>query len=106
VGAATWAEVSVGGDLAASAEQVCATSLSAEVSCWGTNVGGELGDGTTLGRSAPGSLWQAPGLTGLVAGGGHSCALDQDGRAWCWGRDDAGQRGDGHGSEPRRVVEP
>ena len=65
------------------------------VRCWGRNLDGQVGDGTTTSpRLAPVAV---PGLTSVVAvavGGNHSCALLDGGGVQCWGDNQFGQLGD------------
>lgn len=65
------------------------------VRSWGYNYEGQLGDGTTTDRPAPGA---DPGLTGVVAvasGGLHSLALMNDGTVQAWGDNGSAELGDG-----------
>ncbi len=63
--------------------------------CWGNNVGGQLGDGTTISRPSPVPV--AGGLTfaTLTAGAGHTCGITIAAATYCWGANDNGQLGDG-----------
>jgi hypothetical protein len=74
----------------------CALLAGGGVQCWGNNVAGQLGDGTTTNRPAP---VDASGLStdviSVTAGGLHTCALKTDTSRWCWGDNDFGQLGDG-----------
>jgi alpha-tubulin suppressor-like RCC1 family protein len=80
-------------------DHFCAVRTTAALWCWGRNVYGQLGDGTTTDRSVPVQVVGAGGtgtLTNVtMAEGGefHSCAIRSDGTAWCWGRNDKGQLG-------------
>lgn len=66
------------------------------VQCWGSNQEGELGDNSTIRRSAPVNVsGLASGVTALVTGEYHSCALLFDGTAKCWGYNANGELGDG-----------
>jgi len=74
---------------------------------WGQNNYGQLGDGTTIDRSAPvkiGDGWKA-----VSAGEYHTVAIKSDGIVWAWGRNNEGQLGDGTTKtrrSPVRVVPP
>ncbi len=63
--------------------------------CWGSNVYGQLGNGSASRwmDSIPVRVAAVPPLTALALGANHSCALAADGTAWCWGDDRSGQVG-------------
>jgi hypothetical protein len=63
---------------------------------FGSNVAGQLGDGTTKQRT---TAVQAIGLSNIVAiaaGGNHSLALKSDGTVWAFGGNGSGQLGIGN----------
>ncbi|WP_394835939.1 hypothetical protein LVJ94_03395 [Pendulispora rubella] len=77
----------------------CALLATGEVHCWGYNVRGQLGDGTTVDRAYPAPVKAASGtpLKGVKAissGEHHSCALLDNGQMRCWGYNKSGQLGD------------
>jgi alpha-tubulin suppressor-like RCC1 family protein len=74
----------------------CVLTQTGAVKCWGDNMFGQLGDGTTTVRTV---AVEVPGLTGIVvalaAGHQHTCALTTTGGAKCWGLNWDGEVGDG-----------
>ncbi|HEY0880350.1 MAG TPA: hypothetical protein VGD87_02410, partial [Archangium sp.] len=69
-------------------------SATGEVRCWGINIRGVLGDGTTVNRGTPVSVTTlGETATSVAAGGGHSCALLTSGIVKCWGRNLNGELG-------------
>lgn len=87
---AAWKQVAVGWSHA------CGVRTDGQLYCWGQNLRGQLGLGTT-GAAKPtpqrvgtGSTW-----TSVVSGGWHSCAIRTDGTAWCWGDNALGGLGIG-----------
>ncbi|CAE7764642.1 HERC5, partial [Symbiodinium necroappetens] len=81
-----------------------------ELSCWGQNDKGQLGQGDTLPRPTQ----QAPVLLGaqvvqVSSGAHHSCALLQTGEVKCWGANNRGQLGLGdsanRGDDPKEMGE-
>ena len=83
------------GHLALGKDHTCYLYSNGQVTCWGKNANGELGDGTTIDHSTPSLV---PGLDGIVEiaaseafdfgpgnRGSHTCARRHDGTVWCWG---------------------
>jgi alpha-tubulin suppressor-like RCC1 family protein len=65
---------------------------------WGYNGNGQLGDGTTAPRSAPGQVLAPPAWLGrqvvdVAAGGFHTLAILDDGTLWAWGYNGYGELG-------------
>ena len=79
----------------AGGEHACALRQTGEVSCWGFNTHGELGDGTTVQADAPVDVSLPERATQLFAGGFHTCAALESGAVECWGKNNRGQLGDG-----------
>jgi alpha-tubulin suppressor-like RCC1 family protein len=75
----------------------CAVARSGAAYCWGVNDDGQLGDGTTTGRTSP-TLVAAPvgiAFATIDVGLRHTCALSVTGAAYCWGSNGQGRVGDG-----------
>lgn len=66
---------------------------SGDVYCWGDNVAGQLGDGSTTNRSVPTRVNGLTGVISLAAGWQHTCALLNTGAVECWGYNFNGQLG-------------
>jgi hypothetical protein len=89
-GGTTWCFVSAGAD------HIAAVKTDGTLWTWGANSSGQLGDGTTTGRSSPGTT--AGGGTNwcfVVASSSHSAGIKTDGTLWTWGFNTSGQLGDG-----------
>jgi alpha-tubulin suppressor-like RCC1 family protein len=80
----------------------CAILSAGAVDCWGSNVYGELGDGSSNGpqicegdpcSTAPGSVGIS--ATSVVGNGATSCAILTSGAVDCWGSNANGAVGDG-----------
>ena len=88
----------------AGGRHTCGLTAGGRIYCWGDNGSGQIGDGTTSGRTRP---TQVPDLsfTDVAAGGSHSCGIASDGKAWCWGDGFSGQLGYGQLSNEASPVE-
>jgi hypothetical protein len=84
----------------------CGIGFFDRVTCWGSNVAGELGhtpgpdagdDGCIFGVPCSPKAQAVPSIGGpyLAAGGKVSCLAKGDGSVWCWGANDAAQLGNG-----------
>jgi len=87
--------------LGASMDYTCALLTTGGVKCWGSNVYGQLGDGTTTTRLMPVDVVTnttgpvlLSGATELAVGAEHGCVLVGSG-VKCWGWNFLGQLGDG-----------
>ncbi|MDP7003380.1 MAG: hypothetical protein QF911_07450, partial [Candidatus Thalassarchaeaceae archaeon] len=89
--------------ISAGGSHTCALLDNGSVACWGSNSGGQLGDGTVPGGSPAdsstptqtSSLGAGRTAVAISAGDAHTCALLDDGSVSCWGRNSWGQLGDG-----------
>ena len=79
----------------------CALHQNGNISCWGRNDYGQLGNGTggkEYDRSpAPVAVEGIEDATAISAGGVHSCAIRQNSTISCWGGNNFGQLGNGTG---------
>ena len=75
--------------LSAGDAHACARTSGGAVWCWGSNLNGELGDGTRNGGLAPVRAF-ASGVIALAVGGATSCAVTGAAIATCWGQLDFG----------------
>jgi alpha-tubulin suppressor-like RCC1 family protein len=77
----------------------CAVTTAGGLVCWGRNLSGQLGDGTTTSRSTRAAVTGlTAGVLEAAAGGTHTCALTSNtagAGVKCWGSNGSGQVGDG-----------
>ena len=70
-----------------------------DVHCWGANRYGQVGDGSTEGRSTPVKVPGLPKATGVINANASTCALSEEKEVYCWGAGEGGQLGTGNTSE-------
>ena len=77
---------------------------------WGSNITGQIGDGTAVEKSSPVQvLPPGSGVIKVAAGRLYSLALKADGSVWAWGQNAWGQIGDGTNTNrfaPVQVLPP
>jgi alpha-tubulin suppressor-like RCC1 family protein len=94
----SWMQASAGG------AHTCAVALDGGLWCWGGNVGGALGDGTTNDRLVPTRIgsqtWKS-----VSAGETYTCGIQTDDSLWCWGSTPYGHPilGVGDRTQPTKV---
>src|SRR5262249_54066643 len=86
--------------VAAGTDSSCAVQVGGALYCWGANLFGQLGVGTSgidAGMDLPTRVpdpGAAPAVWSQVsARGNHACAIQTDGSLWCWGYGGNGQLG-------------
>lgn len=88
----------------------CAIGTNAKVYCWGSDVGGQLGNGGITGNQSDPTEVVLPGgvtFSGMTGGSVHHCALGSDSRSYCWGVDALRQLGngeEGNADQPAPVL--
>jgi len=92
----------------------CGVTVDGDARCWGYNVAGQVGDGTTASKTVPTAVtigkvrtdplvifhspdpdFPLPSGPFIAAGYDHSCAITAAGPTLCWGLNEYGQLGDG-----------
>lgn len=78
-------------------EHTCGLTPTGAAYCWGFNLDGQLGDGTTTTRLTPTAVTMPAEVTftSVDAGNEICCALAPTGAAYCWGANSFGRLGDG-----------
>ena len=76
--------------VAASGSAICALDIDGNVSCWGRNDVGEVGDGSNIPAypsavPSPVALTAIPHTIDVTVGPDSSCAIQRGGQLSCWG---------------------
>jgi alpha-tubulin suppressor-like RCC1 family protein len=73
-------------DVSAGTDHACARKADGTLWCWGWNVEGQLGNGTTMASPLPLQV-EALGdqVVEVVCSSERTCARKADGTVWCWG---------------------
>jgi|GEM_PF-671109 len=84
--------------IAAGGAHTCALLQRGDVTCWGWNSVGQIGNGA--GGAARDIVSPEPivghlGVTAVGVGANHICMVDKQGTVWCWGDNGFGQLGIG-----------
>jgi alpha-tubulin suppressor-like RCC1 family protein len=72
---------------------MCGLTTTGVALCWGRNLSGRLGDGSSQNRSEPTLVETSLRFTAITLGVAHTCALAEDSTAHCWGNNSYGQLG-------------
>ncbi len=94
------------------AKFTCVLASDNNAYCWGENLFGQLGNGSTTQSSLPVAVTTSGVLSGktlktVSSGAYHACAIASDNNAYCWGLSSSGQLGDSlflHGSISQSAV--
>jgi len=79
----------------AGAVHTCALVVDGSAYCWGQNLRGQLGIGSTENQSRATAVVGGLRFRSIYAGGAQTCGITTDGAEYCWGMNQEGQLGDG-----------
>ncbi|MEX2473150.1 MAG: hypothetical protein WEA34_13265 [Gemmatimonadota bacterium] len=81
--------------VATGAAHSCALVEDGTAHCWGQNLYGQLGNGSTAPSRTPRAVAGDHRFARIHAGGGVTCGITEDGAEYCWGLNQSGEIGDG-----------
>lgn len=81
--------------IASGLSHTCVVHEAGNLSCWGLNFFGQLGDGTKERSSKPVEVLTLKDAVAVAGGTSFTCAVRKDKTAACWGANYDGQLGDG-----------
>ena len=81
----------------------CALMPDQSVWCWGQNIAGQLGDGSTANSLVPVKVNALAPAINVAAGETHTCAVTTSSQVWCWGSNAYGELGNGTTSQGSSV---
>lgn len=81
--------------ISAGFQHTCALLSDKTIQCWGSNVFGQLGNGSRTDSTAPVKVDGINTATAVSSGFFHTCALLSNGTIRCWGNNSDGQLGNG-----------
>lgn len=81
--------------LVSGAAHACALLADGTAYCWGQNLHGQLGNGSTVNAATPIAVAGSITFAQLSAGGAVTCGISIEGLEYCWGLNQSGQLGDG-----------